>query len=122
MFSFLPAHFMSSAYTDKNNPFHGLQVRIPSLELFSQPCSNRSIPKLELFPNRAPIECSRIAVPTTVLPEDDRADSAQVERLDLPYWTKILAICAVVDVSKCLDIPILEFSIISEHLRFLTWV
>ena len=27
----------------------------------------------------------------------------------------ILAICVVVDESKCLDIPILEFSIIWEH-------
>ena len=31
----------------------------------------------------------------------------------------ILAICVLVDVSKCLDIPILEFSTICEHLPFL---
>ena len=31
----------------------------------------------------------------------------------------ILAICVVVDESKCLDIPIWEFSIILEHLPFL---
>ena len=30
----------------------------------------------------------------------------------------ILAICVVVDESKCLDIPILEFSIICVHLPF----
>ena len=43
----------------------------------------------------------------------------QEERLGLPYWTTILAICVVVDESKCLDTPILEFSIICEHLPFL---
>ena len=37
----------------------------------------------------------------------------------IPYWTMILAICVVVDESKCLDTPILEFSIICEHLPFL---
>ena len=31
----------------------------------------------------------------------------------------ILAICVVVDESKCLDTPILEFSIICEHPPFL---
>ena len=34
-------------------------------------------------------------------------------------WTMILAICVVVDESKCLDTPILEFSTICEHLPFL---
>ena len=34
-------------------------------------------------------------------------------------WTMIEAICVVVDESKCLDIPIWEFSIIWEHLSFL---
>ena len=60
-----------------------------------------------------------MAFPTTVLPKDDLTDFAQEERLGLPYWTMILAICVVVDESKCLDIPILEFSIILEHLPFL---
>ena len=32
-----------------------------------------------------------------VLPVNDRTDSAQEERLDLPYWTMILAICVLVD-------------------------
>ena len=50
-----------------------------------------------------------------VLPQDDRTDFAQEEQLGLPYWTMILAICVVVDESKCLDIPILELSIICEH-------
>ena len=54
-----------------------------------------------------------------VLPKGDQTDFVQEERLDLPYWTMILATCVVVDESKCLDIPILEFSIILEHLPFL---
>ena len=55
------------------------------------------------------IRFSQITFPITVLPKDDRTDFAQEERLDLPYWTMILAICVVVDESKCLDSPILEF-------------
>ena len=43
-----------------------------------------SILNLELFPNSVAIELSRIAFPHVVLPEDDRADFAQEERLDLP--------------------------------------
>ena len=50
----------------------------------------------------------------------DRTDFAQEERLGLPHWTMILAICVVVDESKCLDTPILEFSIICEHLPIFT--
>ena len=53
-----------------------------------------------------------------VLPKDDHTDSFQVEQLHFPYWTVILAICVVVDESTCLDTPILEFSIICEHLPF----
>ena len=70
-----------------------------------------SSPNLELFPNRVPIELSRIAIPMISLPEDDRTDFAQEERLDLPYWTMMLAICVLVDESICLDILTLEFSI-----------
>ena len=62
------------------------------------------------------MEHSQIAVPVIVLPKSDRTDSAQEERLGLPYWTMILAICVVVDESKYLDIPILELSVILEHL------
>ena len=36
--------------------------------------------------------------------------------------TMILTICVVVDESKYLDTPILEFSIICEHLPCFTWV
>ena len=35
---------------------------------------------------------------------DVRVNSAQEERLDLPYWTRISAICVVEDVSIRLDI------------------
>ena len=71
--------------------------------IFSHPCFNR------IF---------SIAFHITVLPKDDHTDSCQEEQLDLPYWTMIEAICVVVDVSKYLDTPILEFSITSVHLPF----
>ena len=61
---------------------------------------------------------SQIAFPITLLPKNNHTDSFQEERLGLPYWTMILAICVVVDESKSLDIPIWEFSIIMEHLLF----
>ena len=63
-----------------------------------------SIPR-KPSPNRAAIEFSRIAVPTTVLLKDDRKDFVQEKRLGLPYWTNTSAICVVVDVPICLDIP-----------------
>ena len=84
--------------------FHGVRISIPSWKP---------------SPNSTSIGFSQIAFPITVLPEDDRTDSAQEERLGLPYWTMILAICVVVDESKCLDIPILEFSITFDLLPFL---
>ena len=52
---------------------------------------------------------SQIAFPTIVLLKDARTNSFQEERLGLPYWTMICAICVVVDESKCLDTPILDF-------------
>ena len=63
----------------------------------------RDIPNLEFSPSHVSIGFSQIAFPITVLPKDHRTDSVQEERLDLPYWTMILAICVVVDESKCLD-------------------
>ena len=78
----------------------------------------RDIPNLEFSPIHVSIGLSQIAFPIIVLLNDDRTDSAQEEPLALPYWTMILAICVVVDESKCVDTPILEFSIISEHLPF----
>ena len=70
------------------------------------------------FPNRVPIELSRIALHIIVLPKDDRTDFVQEERLDLPYWTMMLASCVLVDVSKYLDILTSEFSFTMEHLPF----
>ena len=66
--------------------FHGVRV---------------SIPNWKPSPNRVSTGFSQIASPTTVLPKDDH--------------TMIYAIHVLVDVSKCLDIPILEFSIIWMH-------
>ena len=105
MFRFFPANCMSSTYTDKNSPFSRSTNKHSQLETFSQPYFNG------IF--------SQIAFPTTVLPKDDHTDFAEEERLGLPYWTMIWAICVVVDESKCLDIPIWEFSVILEHLPFL---
>ena len=93
-FCFFPANFKSSTYTDKNNPFSR--------------CTKRH-PNLEFSPSHVSMGFSQIAFPITVLPKDDRTDFAQEERLGLPYWTMISAICVVVDELKCLDIPILEF-------------
>ena len=104
IFCFFPAHLMSSTYTDKNNPYSRCTNKHSQLETFSQPYF---------------IRIYQIAFPITVLPKDDHRDFVQEERLGLPYWTMILAICVVVDESKCLDIPIWEFSISLEHLPFL---
>ena len=79
----------------------------------------RDIPNLEFSPSHVSIGISQIAFPTIVLPKDDRTDSFPEERLGLSYWTMIWAIGVVVDESKCLDIPILEFSLILEHPPFL---
>ena len=68
MFCFFPANWMSSTYTDKNNPIYGVRITIPNWKP---------------SPNRFPIELSRIAFPITVLPKDDRTDFAQEERLGL---------------------------------------
>ena len=85
---------MSSTYADKNNPVSRCRNKHSQLETFSQ---------------RVPIGLSQIGFPVVVLQKDDRTDFVQEERLGLPYWTMILAICVVVDESKCLDTPILEF-------------
>ena len=79
----------------------------------------RDIHNLEFSPSHVSIGFSQIAFPIIALQKDDRTDSFQEERLGLPYWTMILAICVVVDESKCLDTPILEFFKICEHLPFL---
>ena len=71
--------------------------------------NEEDIPNLEFCHIHVSIGLSQIAFPIIVLPRDDRTNSFQEERLGLPYWTMILAICVVVDESKCLDTPILEF-------------
>ena len=93
-FCFFPANFMSFPHT-RITPFHGVRV---------------SIPNWKPSPNRTSIGFSQIAFPITVLPKDDRTDCVQEERLGLPYWTMIWAICVVVNESKCLDTPIWGFS------------
>ena len=90
MFSVLLASLISYTYTDRNSPLTWWLTK--------------NIPSLKLFPNRVPIELSQIAFTIKVLPEVDRTDFIQEERLGLPYWTMILAICALVDVSKYLNI------------------
>ena len=92
---------LSSPYTDEKNPFHGVRL---------------SIPNLDFPPRHVSVRFSQITFPETVLLKDARTNSFQEERLGLPYWTMISTICVVVDISKSLDIPILEFSIICEHL------
>ena len=104
MFSVFPASLISSTYTDKNDPLAR--------------STHKHFRFKKLSPNSVPIELSQIAFPIIVLPEDDRTDSFREERLDLPYWTMKLAICASVDVSKYLDILTLEFSITLMHLPF----
>ena len=96
-----PANLTASTYTKKL--FHGVRI---------------SIPNWKPSANSASMGCSQNAFSKTVLPKDDHTDFAQKERLGLPYWTMIWAICVVVDESKCLDTPIFEFSTICEHLPF----
>ena len=58
--------------------------------------NKETFPNLELFSQaHVSIGCSQIAFSTVVLPKDDRTNSFQEERLGLPYWTIILAICVV---------------------------
>ena len=75
IFCFVPANFLSSTSTDKNNPFSRCTNKHSQLETFSQPYFNR------IFSN-----CFS-------LPKGDHTDFVQKERLGLPYWTMILAIC-----------------------------
>ena len=77
-----------------------------------------SILNWEPSPNRTSIGFSQIAFPIAVLPKDDSTDFAQEERLNLPCWIMILATCASVDESNCLDTLTLEFLRKSVHLPF----
>ena len=76
------------------------------------------IPNWKPSPNRTSQGFSQIAFRITVLTKDDCTDFVQEERLDLPYWTMILASCAVADESKCLGIPNWQFSIILGIFHF----
>ena len=104
MFWFFPASLISSTYKEKNDAF--------------SVCTKKKFSIGNLLPTVFQKDFLKLPFPS-VLPEDDRTDSAQEERLDLPYWTMILAICVVVDESKCLNIWFLEFPIICEPLPFL---
>ena len=113
-FSLLSSFHIGSRFCFQPNLCHPhTQIRII---LFHD--VQRDIPILEFSPSHVSIGFSQIAFPIIVLPKDDRTDSFQEERLGLPYWTMIEAICVVVDEFKCLDTPIWEFSIICEHLPF----
>ena len=70
-------------------------------------------------PIQVPIELFQIVSPTMIQRVGDHTDSVQEEPQHIQCLTKIVATCAVVDESKCLDTPIWEFSIICEHLPFL---
>ena len=126
MFCFFQASFKSSKYADDNSPFSRFTIRHHEVSGSATPDVRRSYPdqrailwlaythlstckvcdlqmsidNLELVPNRIPIELSRIAFPTIVLPKADRTDFAQEERLGLPCWTMILATFVSVNVSK----------------------
>ena len=52
-----------------------------------------TLPIWKPSPNRTFTRFSQIAFPIIVLPKDDHTDFAQEERLGLPYWTMISAIC-----------------------------
>ena len=82
----------------------------------------RDIPNLEFSPIHVSIGLSQIAFLIIVLLKDDHTDFVQEERLGLPYWTMILAICVVVDDSICLDIAILEFLHNLWASSIFTWV
>ena len=103
MFCFFPANLCHPHTQIRKTLFHGVRI---------------SIPDCKPFHNCVAIWFPQSAFLITVLPKDVHRDFAQGDRLGLPYWTMFLAICVVVDESKCLDIPIWEFSIIVKHLPF----
>ena len=58
----------------------------------------------------------------TVLPKDDHTDFVQEQRLDLPYWTMILATCVVVDEIQMSGHSDLEIFNNFRASSILTWV
>ena len=100
-----PAIFVSSMYTDNNDPCFRRTNRHSQCGTFSHPSSNRTSSNcLWLSHNNLPVGV--------------RINFVQEVSQDLQCFPMILAICVMVDESKCLDIPIWEFSIICEHLPF----
>ena len=80
--------------------------------------NKETFPIWKRSPSLVSIGFSQIAFPTIVLPKLNRQNSFQKEWPALPYGTMILALCVVVDESKCLDTPVRKFSINCEHLPF----
>ena len=103
MFCFLPTTFISSTYTETS------PSRLTNKHSQFGTLPNHILKKKKL---------SLITFLTKVLPKDDRTDFIQEEQPDLPYWTMIRAICALVDVSQYLDILTSEFCTMMVHHPF----
>ena len=102
-FCFFPVNFMSSTYTDKNNPFSRCTNKHSQLETFSQPCCNK------IFSN-----CLSHNSPASGWPKNSSRGTIGSSKL-------VLRFCHYVswsDVSKCLDILIWDFSIEMVHFPF----
>ena len=76
------------------------------------------IPNSVLFLILVQMELLQIVFPTIFRQMGDHTDFVQVGRLGLQCWTKMLAICVVVDGSKCLDILPEEVSIMLQRSSF----
>ena len=104
MFCLFPPNLMSSTYTDKNNPFSRCTNKHSQLGTFSQPYFNR------ILSNGLSHNSPAKGWPYRFLSRGTTGSSMLEHDLGHLY---------VVDESKCLDIPILEFKIILEHPPFL---
>ena len=104
-----PAMLMSFTYTDTNR-----------LADDYADDAQTSFSRLVLCPIQFPRELFRLS--HSKQSKGVRTGSFLEEPQLLQYCDEILAMCVVVDVSTCRDIPILEFSIICEHLPIFTWV
>ena len=69
----------------------------------------KDIPNSVLLPIQAQAELPRTIFPTRDQQVGVRMNFVQEEPLDLQCWSMILAMYVVEDVSRYLDIPILEF-------------
>ena len=90
----VPAIFMSSTFSDKNNPCFRRKKDIPSSVLVPIPVQ---------------IERFQSVLLTRGLQVGDHTKFNQEERQDLQRLTQIWATCVVEDASKYLDILTLEF-------------